>query len=256
MTELTQDLSLAQARSLIDSYAFDLGGDDAEQLLEYWLDLYHPNWIRLATIEALYLGRYKAISIEHILSVWLRLRTPNPHFSYEFERLICRKLPKHLSDLSTITANSPKIVTPNISQTRAETGLKTLFKEQSTKQSSARELEEFCDASEPTARLTYNRMQDDSSSDFVEDDNPFNESLNLDKAFGNPDRYSESNQSLMSAIGLSYKSHWSTFIGTQHRDAELTSSEFTEGNKMIHRFIPLPDVSSFFLKLKTFGESK
>ena len=28
----------------------------------------------LATIEALYLGRYKAISIEHILNVWLRRR--------------------------------------------------------------------------------------------------------------------------------------------------------------------------------------
>ena len=63
MTELTQDLSLEQALSLIDSYDFDLGGDDAEQLLKYWLDLYHASWIRLATIEALYLGRYKAISL-------------------------------------------------------------------------------------------------------------------------------------------------------------------------------------------------
>ncbi|MEM7592780.1 MAG: hypothetical protein AAF383_14880 [Cyanobacteria bacterium P01_A01_bin.83] len=261
MTELTQDLSLAQARSLIDSYAFDLGGDDAEQLLEYWLELYHPSWIRLATIEALYLGRYKAISIKHILSVWLRLRTPNPHFSYEFERLICRKLPKHLSDLSAMSPNSPKIVAPNISQTsteaEAEAELKTLSKEQSTKQSSARESEELRDAREPTARLSQprNPMQDRPLSDFVEDDN-FNESLDSDKAFGNPEGYSESNQSLMSAIGFSCKSHWSTLIGTQHRDAELTSSEFTERSKIIHRFIPLPDVSSFFLKLKTFGESK
>lgn len=102
MTELTQDLSLAQTRSLIDSYAFDLGRDDAEKLLKYWLDVYHASWIRLATIEALYLGRYKGISIEHILNVWLRLGSPNPHFTYEFERLICRKLPKHLSDLSLI----------------------------------------------------------------------------------------------------------------------------------------------------------
>ena len=32
MTELTQDLSLAQARSLMDSYAFDLGRDNVEKL--------------------------------------------------------------------------------------------------------------------------------------------------------------------------------------------------------------------------------
>ena len=38
MTEVTQDLSLAQARSLIDSYAFDLGCDNSERLFESWLD--------------------------------------------------------------------------------------------------------------------------------------------------------------------------------------------------------------------------
>ena len=66
MTELNRDLSWAQARSLIDSYAFDLGHDDAAKLLQRCLNLYPASWIRLATIEALYLGRYKAISIEQI----------------------------------------------------------------------------------------------------------------------------------------------------------------------------------------------
>ncbi|MEM8676495.1 MAG: hypothetical protein AAGF83_21925 [Cyanobacteria bacterium P01_G01_bin.67] len=208
MAELTQDLSLAQARSLIDSYAFDLGRDDAEELIDYWLDAYHASWIRLATIEALYLGRYKAISIEHILSVWLRLGTPNPHFTYEFERLICRKLPKHLSDLASINSSSTNNPIASLNQTEVEN-----------------EVEEI--AVEP---------QENKLSVAVAE----NDTLNLEKAFGNPSHYSDSNLSLMSAIGFSY----------------LTSSEFTEGSKMIHQFIPLPDMSSFFIKLKTFGESK
>ena len=210
MTELTQDLSLAQARSLIDSYAFDLGRDDAEKLLKYWLGVYHASWIRLATIEALYLGRYKAISIEHILSVWLRIGTPNPHFTYEFERLICRKLPKHLSDLSDLTASATKTTAVNLSQSKPQIRPQTLASMEQERDELALKVAE-------------------------------NDTLNLEKAFRNPDHNSEPNVSLISAIGLSYKSNW---------------SEFTEGSKIIHQFIPLPDVSSFFNKLKTFGESQ
>ncbi len=210
MTELTQDLSLAQARSLIDSYAFDLGRDDAEKLLKYWLDLYHASWIRLATIEALYLGRYKAISIEHILSVWLRIGTPNPHFTYEFERLICRKLPKHLNDLSDLTANEIKATVafdqPELPQAESATLIKPI------------------------------RVKTPAKQTFVIADKDI---LNLEKAFKNTNHCAENNMSLISTLGLSDKSNWSGFTGE---------------NKRIHQFIPLPDVSSFFNKLKTFGE--
>ena len=203
MTELTQDLSLAQARSLMDSYAFDLGRDNVEKLLEYWLNLYHPNWIRLATIEALYLGRYKGISIEHILNVWLRLGTPNPHFTYEFERLICRKLPKHLSDLSDLTAC---MIKSNSSSTQnANDSLMV----------SEREVSNVATAIP-------------------------SENINLEIAFHQPSSPS-AKQPLMSAWGIAYNPCW---------------SDFTTGNRTIHQFIPLPDVSSFFIRLKTFGEEK
>ncbi len=194
MTESNRDLSLAQARSLIDSYAFDLGRYDAERLLEHWLNLYPASWIRLATIDALYLGRYKAVSIEQIMNVWLRRGTPNPHFNYEFERLICRKLPKHLSDISA-----------DFESDRLETAFEPLLEAEpepvdlATTQAEASDLEEVQQS----------------------------------------DRHEKDKISLISALGLSYKSDW---------------SEFTEGNKMIHQFIPLPDVSSFVDKLKTFGE--
>ena len=194
MTEPNRDLSFAQARSLIDSYAFDLGRYDAETLLQQWLSFYSASWIRLATIEALYLGRYKAVSIEQIMGVWQRRGMPNLHFNYEFERLICRKLPKHLSDISNL-----------------ETGrVKTAKVEPSMPESEP----ELVDIATTQAKAT-----------------------DLEEPLKNRDRI-EDNISLISALGLSYKSNW---------------SEFTEDN-MIHQFIPLPDVSSFFDKLKTFGE--
>lgn len=204
MTELTQDLSLAQARSLLDSYAFDLGREQAEKLLEYWLDMYHANWIRLATIEALYLGRYKAISIEQILNVWLRIGTPNPHFTYEFERLICRKLPKHLCQMSDLDART------------FEPDSISLYQPKSEMSASAKLLE--------NQTLSATEQKD---------------SLNLATAGDNS--ASDPSMCLISNWGLSYNPIW---------------SDFTAKSKIIQQFIPLPDMSSFFAKLKTFGEEK
>lgn len=212
MTELTQDLSLAQACSLIDSYAFDLGRDNAENLLQCWRDIYQASWIRLATIEALYLGRYKAISIEHILSVWLRLGSPNPHFTYEFERLICRKLPKHLSDLSNLTANATRTSAAHLYRTESEHEYPVLLAVK----------------------------QRDNVTEVIEDVAE-NSASNLEQTWENSGVDRESNIPLISAMGLSSKSSW---------------SDFKEDSKTIHQFIPLPDVSSFFNKLKTFGESE
>lgn len=210
MTELNRDLSLAQAHSLIDSYAFDLGNEDAEQLLEYWLELYDASWIRLATIEALYLGRYKAISIEHILNVWLRIGTPNTHFTYEFERLICRKLPKHLSNLSEMVVDTSQ-TEKALHQTSSEASLSTNVADPST-------------ASQKQISPEDNNL------------------LRLAKAWEiSLEKSSASQIPIISTLKLAYTPDW---------------SEFTGQNKMIHQFIPLPDVSSFFNRLKTFGEEK
>jgi hypothetical protein len=213
MTELTKDLSLAQAHSLIDSYAFDLGGDNAEKLLQYWLDFYHASWIRLATIEALYLGRYKAVSIEHILSVWLRLGTPNTHFTYEFERLICRKLPKHLSELSDLTTSTTELPAIDLTQTNQQNCEPTVV---------VRAVEQP-ENKQPTGNITENNSHKEKT---------------IVKKFNKP---SKPNISLISNWRISYQANWSDFTGE---------------NKMIDQFIPLPDVSSFFNKLKTFGEEK
>ena len=199
MTELTPDLSLAQAHFLIDSYPFDLGGDDVEQLLEHWLDRYDASWIRLATIEAVYLVRYKTIFIEDILNRWLRMNTFNPHFPYEYERFICRKLPKHLSDLSEI----------NHSKTE-----ETIGDENTTHQNTQPNL--------LPSTATQNETSDHQKAS-TESTSSFN------------------NIPLISVLRFSQHTDW---------------TEFTRGDNKIHQFIPLPDVSSFFNKLKTFGEEK
>jgi len=82
---------------LLIHYGFDLGGNQARQLIDRWQSTYSMSWVRWAVIEALYQGRYKAVSVEQILQLWQRRQQPRYHFNYEFERLVCHKFPRNLS---------------------------------------------------------------------------------------------------------------------------------------------------------------
>lgn len=111
MIESAKDFAVAAATALLTHYSFDLGGYTAEQLIERWLGDYQAHWLRLAVIEALYQGRYKAISVAQILAFWRRRGQPIFHFNHEFERLVCRKFPNTLStqldfypELSSVSA--------------------------------------------------------------------------------------------------------------------------------------------------------
>lgn len=106
MTDFKQDLAISKVLSLMNSYIFDTNQRKAEELVQEWLNIYHVNWIYLATIEALYLGRYKAVSIEQIMYGWLRRGQPTTHFGGDFERVICRKLPRHLSTVNSLEVDS------------------------------------------------------------------------------------------------------------------------------------------------------
>jgi hypothetical protein len=94
-TERSSDAA-AYAVSLLHHYGFELDGYTIAQLLLAWQEQYPTAWIRLATIEALYQGRYKAISVEQILALWQRRSQPLYHFNHEFERLVCDNLPESL----------------------------------------------------------------------------------------------------------------------------------------------------------------
>lgn len=97
MTTQTIDSIVAQTLELLSHYGFDLRGYSAIDLLAYWLENYRADWVRLAVIEALYRGRYKAVSIEQILNFWMRRSKASYQFSHDFERLICRNLPRDLN---------------------------------------------------------------------------------------------------------------------------------------------------------------
>ncbi|MGJ3247195.1 MAG: hypothetical protein ACFE0I_14125 [Elainellaceae cyanobacterium] len=70
-------------------YSFDLGGHTVEHIVDHWLKYYPPEWLQPAVVEALYQGRYKAISVEQILTLWYRRGRPLHHFNGEFERMVC-----------------------------------------------------------------------------------------------------------------------------------------------------------------------
>lgn len=84
--------NLNQIKALLTRYGFEIKEVSIFELIEKWVASYSVYWIRLAIVEALYQGRYKAVSVEHILALWKRLGHPTYHFTYEFERFITRNL--------------------------------------------------------------------------------------------------------------------------------------------------------------------
>lgn len=113
MTDVNKDIAIAQTISLMNSYSFDTNGYSAEKLVSQWQEVYQLEWIHLATIEALYQGRYKAVSIEQIMGVWTRMGKPNVHFSGDFQRVISRKLPRHLAEVKAIEIEVPETLKPS-----------------------------------------------------------------------------------------------------------------------------------------------
>lgn len=90
LTTFSTSQEAQQAAALLEGYHFDLGRHDAPQWISLWLEHYRPVWIRDAVIEALYQGRYKAVSVRQILELWQRRSQPIRHATREFEASICR----------------------------------------------------------------------------------------------------------------------------------------------------------------------
>lgn len=100
MTEPIADATTAVAVALLTHYSFDLEDLTANNLVAWWAKTYPADWIRMAVIEALYQGRYKAVSVDQILAFWLRRQQPLCHFNHEFERIVCSKFPQALTGRS------------------------------------------------------------------------------------------------------------------------------------------------------------
>ena len=90
MTDPVNDCDFVDlAADLLTHYSFDLAGKTVGQLIEAWIQLHPPTWLRAAVVEALYQGRYKAVSVGQILNIWSRRGHPICHFNLEFERIVC-----------------------------------------------------------------------------------------------------------------------------------------------------------------------
>ncbi|MGF1479190.1 MAG: hypothetical protein ACFB4I_06830 [Cyanophyceae cyanobacterium] len=98
MTDTTRDSAIAQAIALMTHYSFETSRNTVQEMVSRWSNQYSVFWIRLAVVEALYLGRYKAVSVEQILSGWRRRGTPVVHFNRDFECVICHNLPRNLAN--------------------------------------------------------------------------------------------------------------------------------------------------------------
>jgi hypothetical protein len=133
MTEPITNFAAAQALTLLTGYGFELKGYSASILIYKWLNHYQAHWVRLAVVEALYQGRYKAISVEHILDCWRRRGQPNFHFSLEFERLICQNLVTSVTPSHNSPKNppiQPSVTVPQVPpQTAATANLPNLAEE-------------------------------------------------------------------------------------------------------------------------------
>ena len=70
---------------LLREYSFDIDHYAAEELISQWIQEFSYRWVGNAITEALYQGRYKIISVDHILQLWQRRGQPIRHFSREFE---------------------------------------------------------------------------------------------------------------------------------------------------------------------------
>ncbi|MEM0981874.1 MAG: hypothetical protein AAGH78_16580 [Cyanobacteria bacterium P01_H01_bin.58] len=103
------DRDAEQACSLLSEYSFELVGFRPSQLVALWQEQLaaDSSWIRSAVIEALYQGRYKALSVEQILKVWKRRGHPLKHFNHEFERVVLGPIDPMASRYAPMTTLSP-----------------------------------------------------------------------------------------------------------------------------------------------------
>lgn len=107
MLTKTWDTTADCTVALLLHYIFDLSGYSARELVERWLNHYPANWVRWAAIEALYQGRYKAVSVEQILGFWQRRGQALPRFNCEFERLVCGNIQPRIGTSNRHPAASP-----------------------------------------------------------------------------------------------------------------------------------------------------
>jgi hypothetical protein len=88
MTQFSYSPDIEPVYQLLTNYSFDTEDYAMDAVIGDWLEECGPVWVSHAITEALYQGRYKVVSIDHILKLWQRRGQPIRHFNREFESII------------------------------------------------------------------------------------------------------------------------------------------------------------------------
>jgi hypothetical protein len=262
MTDQTQDSAITQTVALLEHYGFELKGRTAAELITQWLEQYQAVWVRLAVVEALYLGRYKAVSVAQILKCWDRRGNPHFHFNHDFERLICRKLPRFLGNLAEASpvmeedyrlfSSNPKFseVKPQPKQFYDSTDFSCVQNDNSTPSIDkspvfAGETSEdsIASAKEKSDKVERIPLQVEESRSEIVSAAPTKE-IELEKT-----------QSKISTVETG-STESSKDLGKYNSEAIETEncSESRDSTSPIHQFTPSPDLSQSFSKLKAVAE--
>jgi len=231
MTEPTQDSSAAYTTALLVHYCFELKGSKAEVLVRSWLSQYQPTWVRLAVIEALYQGRYKAVSVEQILATWNRRGRAMYHFNHDFERLIGRKFPQNIT------------APPDSASLAQSKSSPSILAEDANPCSNA-------SAAYQKAPLPATVISLDATEAQVNPEEPAYENLTgqLADAIAKPNSTLEAKKTEEAILPSSH-----SFATDAMYQADWSRGE--AGKRPIHQFTPSAEVSDFYLKLKAIAQN-
>ncbi|MBD1879540.1 MULTISPECIES: hypothetical protein [unclassified Coleofasciculus] len=233
MTESTQDSATAYATTLLLYYCFELiRGYTAEELVAHWVRDFGADWVPLAVIEALYQGRYKAISVEQILNFWSRRGQALYHFNYDFERLVCRNFPQNLTEaadpLPATLASNPE---PSLERVKAKDAINPVYS--SSTEASVGASDEAIAIAHPIAIAQTPSPEEAAAS-------VLSEPTNTD----NP-----------RDVANSEDANASLALRSSHKNYQANWSRWDVSKRPIHQFIPTADDSDFYQKLKAVAQS-
>ncbi|MBD2741459.1 hypothetical protein [Coleofasciculus sp. FACHB-1120] len=233
MTESTQDSATAYATTLLLYYCFELiRGYTAEELVAHWLRNYEANWVRLAVIEALYQGRYKAISVEQILNFWSRRGQALYHFNHDFERLVCRNFPQNLTEavepLPATFAANPE---PSLERIKVKEAMNPV---ESSSTEAAAASNEAIALDRPVAIAQTPVSPAEAAASVLSE--PTNTNNPRD-------------------VANSEDASASLSLRPSHKNYQADWSRWDVSKRPIHQFIPTADDSDFYHKLKAVAQS-
>ena len=267
-----------EASALLQHYSFDLAGYSTDHLIAGWQQTYSASWIRTAVIEALYQGRYKAVSVEQILLFWLRRGQPLRHFNHEFECIVCnqsghkrtrRNCPMiHISEPSISASSTTNLVEqgsdhpmqqpyPSASETETNSPPESSTEpidQQLISPISNHSTRDHSSASNHSKKLNHQLPTHE-----LESLGNLTESSAIESSNHKADDFAlPNNQALLNPIWQLNQS--AAASESQHKTpsdggaAKLTTGRNSKNNTSIHQFRPASDCSEFYLKLRAVAQ--